>query len=210
MSRISFGGCRLYVIVDRQAVGPRDPAAVAEAALRGGADVIQWRDKQAPDRESLSVARALRDLTGRYRRLLIVNDRVDVALLAEADGVHLGHQDLPVAEARRLVGDSMLIGRSTHSLPEALEAQSQGADYVGVGPVFQTPTKPDAPAVGLGLVRQVALAIRIPWVAIGGIDQRTLALVLSSGAPRIAVVRAVSGAADPEQAARDLKSRLIS
>ncbi len=209
LSKRSFQGCRLYVIVDRVAGGGRDPLHIAEAAIRGGADCIQWRDKHSSDAEFLGVARSLRRLTLQESVLFVVNDRVSVAQLAQADAVHLGHLDLPLAEARQLVGDSMAIGRSTHSLKEALEAQAQGADYIGVGPIFATPTKPDTPAVGPELIRKVAEAIRVPWVAIGGIDLSNLPLVLSAGALRVAVVRAVAAASDPEAAARLFKSQLL-
>ena len=208
MSKISLENCRLYVIVDRAAIGGRDPVAVAEAAIRGGADVIQWRDKQSNDRDFLAVAGALRDLTLRSGTLFIVNDRVDTAILSEADGVHLGHEDFPVEQVRSMVGQSLLIGRSTHSLSEARQAESEGAGYIGVGPVCSTPQNPDYPVVGVDLVQQVRQTVRIPWVAIGGIDLQTLPLVLSAGATRVAVVRAVSGASDPEQSAHDLKVRI--
>lgn len=208
LSRKSFHVCRLYVIVDRTALGVRDPLRVAEAAIHGGADCIQWRDKNSTDAEFLTVARSLRELTLRKGALFVVNDRVSVAQLVHADAVHLGHLDLPVEEARRLVGDSMAIGRSTHSLQEALQAQTQGADYIGVGPVFSTPTKPDYPAVGLELIRRVAESVQIPWVAIGGIDLSNLPLVLSAGAYRVAVVRAVVNASDPASAASALKKHL--
>ncbi len=208
MSKISFQNCRLYVIVDWSAVAGQDPVAVAEAAIRGGADVIQWRDKQATDRDFIAAARALRELTRRLQTIFVVNDRVAVAMLVQADGVHLGHEDLPVGEVRSLVGQSMLIGRSTHSLKEAQEAEAAGADYMGVGPIFATPTKPDYPVVGLDLIRQVKPVIRIPWVAIGGIDRKTLPLVLSAGATRVAVVRAVAGASDVEGAARAFKQQM--
>ena len=199
---------RLYVIVDRAALGGRDPVRVAEAALRGGADVIQWRDKMASDREFLEVARLLRDLTRKYGTLFVVNDRVEAALLIQADGVHVGHEDLPVQELRSLVGQAMLIGRSTHNLEEAQEAEQAGADYIGVGPIFSTPTKPDYPVVGTQLIQQLRPQIRIPWVAIGGIDLENLPLVLSAGATRVAVVRAVAAASHPEAAARAFKERL--
>ena len=209
MSKISFQNCRLYVIVDRSVLVSRDPVQVAEAAIRGGADCIQWRDKTASDREFLSVAKRLRELTRSLKIPFIVNDRVAVALLVRADGVHVGHEDLSVQEVRALVGPEIRIGRSTHSLREAKEAEAAGADYIGVGPIFSTPTKPDYPAVGLELIRQIKPAIRIPWVAIGGIDLNNLALVLSAGASRVAVVRAVAGASDPEMAARNFKTTII-
>lgn len=208
MSKRSIPAGCLYVIVDGQALKGKDPVRVAEAAIRGGADCIQWRDKSACDREALEVARRLRELTRRVKALFIVNDRLDVAMAAGADGVHLGHEDLPVPAARALLGEPILIGRSTHSLQEALDAQRQGADYIGVGPVFSTPTKPDYRAVGLGLLGEVRTRLSIPWVAIGGIDLENLPLILSAGAPGVAVVRAVAAASDPEQAARSLKRQL--
>ena len=210
MNKSSIRDAKLYVIVDRSALGGRDPVEVAAAAARGGADVIQWRDKQAPDGEFLEIARRLREQTRRQGVLFIVNDRVAAAMRSEADGVHVGHEDLPVPEVRALVGDSMLVGRSTHSLQEALEAERQGADYIGVGPVFATPTKPGYPAVGLDLVRQVKGKVRIPWAAIGGIDLENAGLVSSAGAALVAVVRAVAAASDPEAAARRLKGKLSS
>lgn len=191
--------------MDRAVLEGREPVRVAESAIRGGAEVIQWRDKRAGDQEFLEVARRLRDLTRRLKAAFVVNDRVAAALFSQADGIHLGHQDLPVKEVRSLVGRGMLIGRSTHSLAEAKEAQAAGADYIGVGPVFPTPTKPDYPAVGLELIGQVRQAVRIPSVAIGGIDLETLPLVLSAGARCVAVVRAVAGAPNPEKAARSLR-----
>lgn len=196
----------LYAIIDRKALRGRDPIRVAEAAVRGGADWIQWRDKEASDREFLEVARELRELTRRLKAFFLVNDRVAVALLVKADGVHLGHEDLPVQEVRSLIGPSLWIGRSTHSLEEAKQAEADGADYLGVGPVFPTPTKPDYRPVGLELVRQASREIKIPWFAIGGIDLQNAPLVLSAGAVGVAVVRAVAGAGDPEAAAGAFKA----
>jgi len=208
LSRISFQSCRLYCIIDRGILAGRDPVQVAAAAILGGADCIQWRDKTGSDRIFLEVARRLRELTRRLHTIFVVNDRVAAALLSQADAVHLGQEDLPVKEVRSLVGEQMLIGRSTHSLTQAQAAEREGADYIGVGPVFPTPTKPDTPVVGVDLIRQVKPAIQIPWIAIGGIDLQTLPLVLSAGATRVAVVRAVTGASDPEAAARSLKKRM--
>lgn len=209
MKKNSLRNCRLYVIVDRAAIGRRDPVRVAEAAVRGGADVIQWRDKAARDGEFLAVARAMRRVV-RGGALFVVNDRVAVALRVGADGVHVGHEDLPVADVRLLAGRRFLIGRSTHSWAEARQAAASGADYLGVGPIFSTPTKPDYRPVGLELVRRAAPAIRIPWFAIGGIDLGNLPLVLSAGAARVAVVRAVAAASDPEETARAFKGLLHS
>jgi thiamine-phosphate pyrophosphorylase len=138
----------------------------------------------------------------------VVNDRIAIALLCGADAVHLGQEDLPLRRARSWVGRKLLIGRSTHSLAQARQAQREGADYVGVGPVFSTPTKPDYRPAGLSLLGQVQRALRIPWVAIGGIDLKTLPAVLSAGASRVAVVRAVCQAADPQRAARAFQAAL--
>ncbi|OGX41450.1 MAG: thiamine-phosphate diphosphorylase [Omnitrophica WOR_2 bacterium RIFCSPHIGHO2_02_FULL_68_15] len=206
--RLLLSAARLYVIVDAECCAGRDPVAVAEAAADGGADILQWRAKSWPADRRETVARALAAALAPRPVLFIINDHVELALAVGADGVHLGQDDLPAAAARPLMGPDRLIGVSTHSLEQALAAQQAGADYIGVGPVFATPTKPDARAVGPELVRQVAGRIAIPFVAIGGIDQANLPLVLSSGATRVAVVRAVAGAPDVRRAAQALKRLL--
>ena len=199
---------RLYVIIDRSAAGGRDLADIAAAAIRGGADVIQLRDKTASDRHVLDEARRLLPLTRAAGVPLILNDRVDLARAAGADGVHLGQDDLPVRDARNLLGPGRLIGKSTHRLDQALAAQAEGPDYLGLGPIFPTPTKPDYASVGTALIGEVAARVRVPVVCIGGIDRGNLEEVLRAGAERIAVVRAVCGASDPEAAARELKAIL--
>jgi thiamine-phosphate pyrophosphorylase len=198
----------LYVIVDRAAAGGRDPVTVAEAAVRGGADVLQLRDKHSAPDLILPLARQLRALTLRHRIPLIINDHIAVAAKCGADGVHLGQDDASVAEARRVLAPAQLVGKSTHSLEQALAAEQEGADYVGCGPVFATPTKSDYGSVGLGLVRQVTGRVRIPVVCIGGIDLERVDEVREAGARCVAVVRAVCAAADPEAACRELKRRL--
>lgn len=199
---------RLYVIIDRAAAGDRDLVEVASAAIRGGADVLQLRDKAASPRQFLKVAERLRSVTRRAGIPLIINDRVEIAHAVGADGVHLGQDDLPLAAARRLLGSGCLIGQSTHTLEQARAAEAEGADYLGCGPIFPTPTKPDYGSVGTALIGQVMQAVRIPVVCIGGIDHSTVAQVVRAGAERIAVVRAVCAATDPEAAARDLKQTL--
>jgi thiamine-phosphate pyrophosphorylase len=139
---------------------------------------------------------------------LIINDRVDVADAVGADGVHLGQDDLPVEEARRLLGPSRLIGKSTHSVEQALAAQAEGADYIGLGPIFPTPTKPDYRSIGTEPIRQIVSHMQVPVVCIGGIDAETLGGVIAAGAQCVAVVRAVCAAPDPEAAARTLKEIL--
>jgi len=199
---------RLYVIVDRAAVGPRGLEEVAAAAIRGGADVLQLRDKAASARRLLDAARALLALTRPAGIPLIINDRPDVAASAGADGVHLGQDDLPLPEARRLLGPDRLIGQSTHSLEQAVAAEAAGADYIGLGPIFPTPTKPEYGSIGTALISAVASRVRVPVVCIGGIDASTLPQVLKAGAKRVAVVRAVCAVADPAAAARGLKALL--
>jgi thiamine-phosphate pyrophosphorylase len=195
---------RLYVVTGADDA-PERVLATVRAARDAGAEVVQLRRKGEDARLTLRLAERCREIvTPGGGTLLVVNDRVDIAMAAGADGVHLGQDDLPLAAARRLWPEG-LVGRSTHSLGQALAAQAEGADYLGVGPVFATPTKPGRPAVGLELVRAVAAAgLRIPWVAIGGVDTTTVDSVLGAGARAIAVVRAVTAAADPEAAARSL------
>ncbi len=169
------------------ACGP-DPVAQARAAIAGGAEVVQLRLKAVPASEILEAARRL-VAEARGRALVIVNDRPDVALLAEADGVHLGDDDLPVAEARRLLGPSMLIGRSTRTLADARAALAAGADHVGFGPIFATRTKSiEVPPRGLAALQEVAAAIAAPVVAIGGIDEGSIGEVAAAGAAAAAVV----------------------
>src|SRR3989338_9134619 len=198
---------QLYVIVDRAAVGARDLREVAAGAIRGGADAIQLRDKVASARALIEAARALLPLTRAAGIPFIINDRADVARAVGADGIHLGQDDLPVGAARDLLGSGRLIGLSTHSLEQALAAQAQGADYIGVGPIFPTPTKPDYGSVGTGLIGQVASRVRLPAVCIGGIDRSNLEQVIRAGATCVAVVRAVCSASDPEAATSELKAK---
>ena len=199
---------RLYVIVDRAAAGSRDLAELAAAAIRGGADVIQLRDKTASDEALLREAKRLLRVTRAAGVPLIVNDRPEVAQAVGADGVHLGQDDLGLAAARALLGPNTILGKSTHSLEQAMAAEAEGADYIGCGPIFATPTKPGYGNVGLALIGRVIERVSVPVVCIGGIDERTLPRVLAAGAERAAVVRAVCGAPDPESAARALKERL--
>lgn len=199
---------KLYVIVDADACGDRDPVEVARQASEGGADIIQWRAKNWTAERRRETAQKMVELLRPTPTLLIINDHPDLALELQADGVHLGQDDLSLEAARLLLKPDQIIGISTHSPEQAVQAQARGADYIGVGPVFATPTKPTAPAVGLEFVRFASEQIAIPFFAIGGIDRQNLALVLSSGARRVAVVRAVCAAADVSAATQTLKSIL--
>jgi len=197
---------RLHVITDIYIQDRYSHEELAERALRGGAQVIQLRDKHASSAELIEVGRRIAPLCRRYGAALILNDRLDIALAAGADGVHLGREDLPIEEARRILGPEAIIGATASSLEEAREAQEKGADYVGLGHVFSTSTKKKAgPPLGTSAVAEAAAAIDVPLVAIGGIEEGNAASVLASGAYGIAVVSAVSARPDPEEAARKLR-----
>jgi thiamine-phosphate pyrophosphorylase len=189
---------RLYLITPARP----DLAVFLEAAVRGGVDLVQVREKGLADRELLPRLEEAREITRRLGVPLVVNDRPDLAVLVEADYVHLGQDDMPVAAARRF---GVAVGLSTHSRDE-IDAAT--ADYIGVGPVYSTPTKEGRPPVGLELVRYAAERARVPWFAIGGIDVSNAAEVVAAGATRIAVVRAIGNAPDPEAAARELRGAL--
>lgn len=179
-----------------------DLADLIEAAVSGGVDIVQIREKELPDTELLRLLQEMRALTRRLQVPLVVNDRPDLAVLAEADYVHVGQDDLPVEAARRF---GLLVGQSTHAQAE-LDATE--ADYIGVGPVYETPTKEGRPAVGLQYVRYAAEHARVPWFAIGGIDETNVRNVVAAGAERIAVVRAITDAPDTEHAAAALRAAL--
>jgi thiamine-phosphate pyrophosphorylase len=192
---LSPGDKRLYLITPFRP----DLEEFLAAAVRGGVDVVQLREKSVGDRELLRRAEETRAVTRALGVPLVLNDRSDLAVLAGADAVHVGQDDLPVKAARRF---GLAVGLSTHA-PEEIDRAD--ADYIGVGPVFATPTKPGRAAVGLDLVRYAAERARVPWFAIGGIDVSNVADVVGAGARRIAVVRAIGDAKDPELAARELR-----
>ena len=184
--------------------------ALAAAALRGGADVLQLRHKTLPRGDLLLLARRLRTVTRAAGALLVVNDYLDLALLSEADGVHLGPGDLSVAGARRVAGDGLLIGASASSPSTAVEAIHSGADYIGSGPAFATPLKPQKLVIGPSGVAKVADAVgpAVPVFAIGGIDESNIAQLMAAGLRRVCVVRAVGDSPDPESATRRLRTML--
>jgi thiamine-phosphate pyrophosphorylase len=192
------GDRRLYLVTPAR----RDLADFLEAAIRGGVDLVQIREKTLPDGELLSALTVARGVTREHEIPLVVNDRPDLAVLAEADAVHVGQDDLPVAAARSF---GLAVGLSTHA---PAEVDAADADYIGVGPVHETPTKAGRPGVGLDLVRHAAEHARVPWFAIGGVDRTNVEAVVAAGATRIAVVRAITEAADPEAAARELRAAL--
>ncbi len=200
---------RVYVLTDHQLARGRSERAIVEQAIAGGATAIQLRWKRGPLFEAVDLGRALRDICRDAGVLFVVNDRVDLALAVEADGVHLGEEDLPVPEARRIAGDRLIIGYSPPTLVEAVEAERNGADYLGVGPVFGTATKADAgPAIGVDRVAQIVRAVSVPVVGIGGITAGNAPEVIRAGAAGVAVISSVVGAEDVRAAALDLRRRV--
>ena len=196
----------LHVLADDDPRWPHGPAAQARAACAAGAAVVQLRAKRATDREALALAAEIRAATRACGALFLVNDRFDLALVAGADGVHLGQEDLPPAGIPKALRERLVVGRSTHTLAEARAARDEGVDYVAFGPVFATTSKASAHAArGLVLLREAAEAVApLPLVAIGGIDAGNAASVVAAGAAAVAVIAAVAGAVDPEAAARAL------
>jgi thiamine-phosphate pyrophosphorylase len=200
--RQRLAAARLYLVCDAR------PNSFLEAALRGGVDIVQLRIKGGDDGEIVATARRYAGRCAARGALLILNDRPDLVAAADADGVHIGQDDVGVVAARALVGAHRLVGLSTHSPAQIDAAADADVDYIGVGPVHATPTKPGRPAVGLGLVRYAAGHAVVPFFAIGGIDAGNAGAVRSAGATRIAVVRALTHATDPEAAARALRAAL--
>jgi thiamine-phosphate pyrophosphorylase len=200
--RARLVGSRLYLVLEARPRG-EDPRPLLDAALRGGVDVVQLREKGLDDEALVAAAASFRAACEEHGALFVLNDRPDLVAACGADGVHVGQRDAPVEEARVLVGRGRLVGLSASTLAELADAD--GADYLGVT-AFATPTKEDAVAGGLDLVRAAAGMLTIPWFAIGGIDLGNVADVAGAGAPGAAVVRAIRDADDPEEAARALRT----
>ncbi len=195
---------KVYLITDRKQTKMTVPDAV-RLALKGGARAIQVREKDLPVRELLSLAQELRAITRDFKARLFINDRLDVAVAAEADGVHLGHQSMPPEAARRIVGMRMLIGVSTHTIEEARAAQAGGADFVTFGPVFLTPSKaPFGQPVGLDGLKAVKNAIGIPLFALGGVKSGNISRILGAGADGVAMISDVFGSDNIQQATEDV------
>jgi thiamine-phosphate pyrophosphorylase len=205
--RARLRAARLYLVCGANPDGSELPTLL-RGAIAGGVDIVQLREKHLANEELASVAKAARVLCEHLGTLLIVNDRPWVARESGADGIHVGQDDIPAAEVRELVGPDMLIGVSTHS-PEQIDAvDASVVDYIGVGPIHETPTKPGRPAVGTELIRYAAAHSPVPFFAIGGLDASNLASALDAGATRVCVLRAIAAAEDPESAARALREQL--
>lgn len=196
----------VYVITDRRAAGDRSIIRVIEVAVAGGASVVQMREKEGTTRELMALGRALHEITREAQVPLIINDRLDVALALDAEGVHVGQDDMPAPIARRLLGPDRILGVSAGTMEEARRAERDGATYLGVGDVYGTPSKADAGTpIGIEGVREIAGAVSIPIVGIGGITTDNAAAVIEAGAAGVAVISAVVGASEPQIAARRLQ-----
>ena len=202
-------GLHLCVITDPGLAPGRNHVAIADAALAGGADMIQLRDKTGSLRDLLPQARAIQSLCRSRGALFIVNDRVDLALAAGADGAHVGQEDIPAADARRLLGPTRLLGVSTHNLAQAAEAKRAGADYIGFGPMFPTGTKETGYAPrGPQALREIRRTLSLPILAIGGISLENVSQVIEAGATALAVISAVVAARDITAAAAAFRERV--
>lgn len=199
---------KLYLVTDRDILGDRDLAVAIEQSIIGGATVIQLREKDISTKDFYEIALKIKEVTTKYKVPLIINDRLDIALAIDADGLHIGQADMPLAIARKYFGEDKIIGVSATTMEQALKAQSEGADYLGVGAVFPTTTKNDAEYVPLPLLKEIKEIVKIPVVAIGGISEANAALAMATGIDGISVVSAILGKVDIRKATEELKNRL--
>lgn len=199
--------CKLYVIIDSESSQTYSAVELAEMAVKGGADLIQLRAKKMKTDELLETAVKINEICQKEKVPFIVNDRTDIALLSHASGVHLGNEDLPILEARKILGKEKIIGGTANILEKAFELERQGADYIGFGHIFPTQSKiKNTPPVGIEKLKEVVKAVKIPVAAIGGIEESNLDQVLEAFPYAVAVIRAVCGSENPEKVARTLKA----
>jgi thiamine-phosphate pyrophosphorylase len=199
----------LYLVTDRGLARGRSTLEIVSAAVHGGATVVQLREKDCSTRDFIEQALTIKEFVKDRGVPLIINDRVDVAQAVKADGVHLGQTDMPLGMAKKILGDSMIIGISAESQQDAVEAEKGGADYLGVSPIYATPTKTDtAPPLGLEGLREIRKVVRLPLVGIGGLNRDNAAEVIRSGADGVAVVSAIVAADDPQTAADAIKQTI--
>ena len=211
MSKTRLARCRLYGFVDMAYIEELDPCEVARVLIAGGVDIIQVRAKDKSHADRVALALKVVSAAFQYKVPVIINDDIEAAFEAGADGVHLGQEDwaaIPREERAERLANMRIVGLSTHSLEQALEAERDGADYIGVGPVFPTATKPGVKPVGVELVREVATRVKTPFFAIGGITLDNIGEILEAGATRVAVVSAILKAPDKTEAATAFKKRL--
>jgi len=197
----------LYLVTDNNALEGKDLFDILSCSLKAGLDMVQFRDKEASDRGFLETGFKIKELL-KHKALFIINDRVHAALALDADGVHLGPQDMPLAAARKILGKKKIIGFSARSLEEAMDAQKQAIDYIAIGAVFKTPVKPGYKIAGLETLKQAVNMIKIPLVAIGGINESNIKEVRAAGVRRIAVVRAILEAKSPYLATKSLLGKI--
>jgi thiamine-phosphate pyrophosphorylase len=198
---------RLYVLIS-SSIATKSVTETTRLVIDGGADAIQLREKTISDSEFISLAREVRDITTKRGSLLIINDRVHVARKINADGVHLGQQDMSVLEARDIIGDEKIIGVSTHSITQARQAQKDGADYIAIGPIYPTRTKEYEPSIGIEIIQEISSVVSIPFIAIGAITLENLDEVLQAGASRVAVCSAIIGSKDIYSSTSQFKEKL--
>lgn len=197
----------IYAVIDRQSSGERRVVKIAKDCIAAGVKILQLRDKTEDVAGFYRQALLLKKIISK-KGLLIINDRLDIACLVGADGLHVGQDDLSISSARRLLPDAAIIGKSCHSLTQALRAQKEGADYVSIGPIFRTPTKPAYTPVGMRLLKSALAKLKIPIVAIGGIDKNNIRLVKEAGAKYIALVRAICQEKNVGKAVKELENQL--
>lgn len=195
----------LYLVTDRDLLGNKDLAVTVEEAIKGGVTLVQIREKNVSTLEFFQLALEIKEITKKHGVPFIVNDRIDIALAVDADGVHIGQEDMPLTVARKMVGPAKIIGVSVSTLEQALAAQREGADYLGIGAVFPTTTKGDANSVSLKDLQEIKAGITIPIVAIGGINKNNIHNVMETRVDGAAVVSAIIACSDPYEAALDLR-----
>jgi thiamine-phosphate pyrophosphorylase len=199
---------QLYVIADKKICGKRNIEEVVSQVIDGGAQMIQYRDKESSDDEFLKIAFKLKNICGEKNIPFIVNDRVEIALKIDADGVHVGQEDMPIKQARNILGAEKIIGKSVETIQQAKEAEEEGADYVGVGPIFNTLSKEIRKPIGLGIIRQAKDSLKIPFFPIGGINLNNHDQIIRAGSTRIAVISAVVLSDDVKVSVQKLLEKL--
>ncbi len=200
---------RFYVITAENIEKGYSHLDLAQAAIKGGVTLIQFREKNKSTRELLEIGFKLRELTFRAKIPLIVNDRLDIALAIGSEGIHIGQEDMPLTIARKLLGPKKIIGVSARNIQEAIEAERSGADYLGVGPIFETPSKEDAgEPIGCQTLRAIKNKVRIPVVAVGGVNLANLEEIFLAGADGVAVISAITGQADMVKAAKEMREKI--
>lgn len=198
----------LYLCTDRKLIGTETLEQTVEQAVKGGCSVVQLREKNCSTREFLTIAEHIKSITTKYQVPFIINDRIDIMLAVDADGVHLGQEDMPVAKARELIGEEKIIGCSAHNLKEAVQAWKDGADYLGVGAIFGTSTKADASNTSIETLKEICDKVKLPVVAIGGINAANVEALAKTGIHGAAVVSAVMAAKNKKEAAEVMRMKV--